>query len=195
VEIRIYFEGHADLRTGFNKFFSALHNAARSHSTVHLIAAKDGVSGYKKGCRSNPKALNILLKDSEEPLPQDPATLCQKLGIDPSRSGCVFWMVELMESWFLADPGALAEYYGFSSDTIGAIPNVEKIPKSDVMRRLKQATKKTKKGEYHKVAHAPELLKKLDSAKVQERARNCKKLFAAILDKLQESPIPPTAPR
>jgi hypothetical protein len=146
------------------------------------------VSDYAKGCRSNPDALNILLKDSEEPLPQEPAILCRNLEIDSSRTKSVFWMVELMESWFLADPEALAGYYGFSPYTIPETQNVEKIPKADVMRRLKQATKNTTKGEYHKVAHAPELLKKLDPAKVQKRAPNCKKLFVAILGELKKPP-------
>jgi hypothetical protein len=189
VEIRIYFEGDKVLKPGFEHFFSGLRKAARPYlSSVDLIAAGSGVKDYAKGCRSNPDALNILLKDSEEPLPSDPATLCTKLGIDESRSEQVFWMVEQMESWFLADPEALEEYYGLSPGTIRATQNVEAIPRAEVKQRLKQATKSTTKGEYDKVRHAPHLLKKLDPAKVQKRAPNCRKLFVAILDELKNSP-------
>jgi hypothetical protein len=38
----------------------------------------------------------------------------------------VFWMVELMESWFLAHPQALATYYGkgFHSKALGDSPQI-----------------------------------------------------------------------
>ena len=38
--------------------------------------------------------------------------LCERHGIDRAFVDRVFWMVELMEAWFLADRDALASYYG-----------------------------------------------------------------------------------
>jgi len=52
-------------------------------------------------------------------------------------------------------------------------PNVEQIPKADVLTRLKKATSETKSGEYHKIKHAPKLL--------QEFAPNCDRMFRLIL--------------
>jgi len=44
-------------------------------------------------------------------------------------------MVELMEAWFHADKDALEGYYkgGFRKDALKANPNVEEIPKQDLI--------------------------------------------------------------
>jgi hypothetical protein len=39
---------------------------------------------------------------------------------------------------------------------------------------------RTQKGEYHKTRHAPDLLGRLDEAKVRKRCRSCERLFAAV---------------
>jgi hypothetical protein len=173
LEIRVYFEGHKDLRIGFKTFFREL------GPNVQFIAAKNGVSAFRKACRTHPNAWNILLKDSEGPLSQD--SLKQQ-GLDSKQVKSVFWMVELMEAWLLADPEALAGYYGskFSLKALRDTKDVEKIPKSDVIERLKRATSKTIKGQYNKVTHAPKLLEKLRPDLVKECAVNCRRLFEAI---------------
>jgi hypothetical protein len=187
MEIRIYFEGNRALRPGFEHLFSDLRIAAReADSEIQFVAAKSGPHDYRKAARTHPHAWNVLLKDSEEQIPASPAELCRKLGIDPTLEASVFWMVELMESWFLADPNALVDYYGqgFSASTIGATQDVERIPKSDVLLRLKQASKNTSKGEYHKVKHAPHILERLNPDRVQKHASHCRKLFDAVKAKL-----------
>ena len=91
--------------------------------------------------------------------------------------------------WFLADPEALAKYYGkeFLASAIGGTQDVEKIQKADVLHRLKQASRNTQKGEYHKVKHAPHLLERLDADRVQKHASQCRKLFDAVKARLQGS--------
>ncbi|MBZ5606974.1 MAG: DUF4276 family protein [Acidobacteriia bacterium] len=188
MEIRIYFEGNKTLRTGFRQFFRGLEAAARqARSTIEFIAAKDGVSGYRKAIRSHPTSWNLLLKDSEQPMPLSPVQLCERLGIDSARVNDVFWMVELMESWFLADPEALAAYYGqgFSTSAIGATQDVEQIPKAEVLNRLRQAISNTKKRKYDKIGHAPHLLERLSAGRVKERARHCRTLFETISRRLE----------
>ena len=113
MEIRIYFEGVKTLRSGFTAFFRELSDAARdARCEIAFIPAKDGPRDFQKAIRSHPNAWNILLKDTEEPLTTDTSSLCQKLGIPTKLVDNVYWMVELMEAWFLADPDALAQYYG-----------------------------------------------------------------------------------
>jgi hypothetical protein len=188
MEIRVYFEGHRMLRQGFERFFTELRTTARQlGSEISFIAARDGPSMYRKAARTHPNAWNILLKDSEEPIPRDAVTLCQRHGIDQSVVD-VFWMVELMEAWFVADADALAAYYGprFSSAAIGQTLDVEQIPKSEVLRRLKSATKETTKGEYNKVAHAPALLSRLDPKKVVIHARHCRRLLDTVTARLRQ---------
>ncbi|HUJ49465.1 MAG TPA: DUF4276 family protein [Bryobacteraceae bacterium] len=187
MEIRIYFEGNKSLRPGFKAFFRSLDEAARKvDSRIECISVNEGVSDYAKAVKTHPAAWNILLKDSEEPMPGNPITLCQKLGIKTGLADDVFWMVVMMESWFLADPGALADYYGegFSSKAIGQTQDVEQIKKSEVVQRLSRATKKTAKREYDKIRHAPYLLERLNPSRVQARALNCRKLFDAVAAKL-----------
>jgi len=186
MEVRIYFEGTRTLRPGFERFFSALKSAAReANSEIEFVAARNGPSDYRKALRSHPHAWNILLKDSEEQMPKNPVALCERHGIDPTLVADVFWMVELMESWFLADPNALAEYYGrdFSATALRKTQDVERIAKAEVLKRLKRATK----NKYHKVQHAPHLLARLDPHRVQKHARYCRKLFDTVRTRLQGS--------
>lgn len=186
MEIRVYFEGTVALRRGFRSLFADLEEKAfQARSTIEFFAAIDGVSDYRKALKTFPKAWNILLKDSEQPMPKSPAALCKMLGID-ARMNDVFWMVVMMESWFLTDPEALADYYGkgFSLKTIGRAKDVEQINKSEVLRRLSRATQKTSKGEYDKIRHAPNILERLDPNRVQERAPHCRKLFDAVTARL-----------
>ena len=89
--------------------------------------------------RKHSAAWNILLRDSEGPLSQDRPR---------AQADLVFWMVEMMESWFHADKDALAQYYesGFRKEALSANPKVEEIPKQDLIDGLKAATKDTTKG-------------------------------------------------
>lgn len=91
-------------------------------------------------------------------------------------------MVQMMEAWFLADPEALAVYYGqrFGAQALPGRGNVEQIAKADVERSLKEATRKTQKGEYHKIRHGAELLARIDPAKVRKRAPHCERLLATL---------------
>jgi len=129
-EIRLYFEGDRTLEQGFSRFFSKLHeDALAARVELHIVAAKRGPDDFAKAIRANPHSWNILLKDSEEEMPRDRYALCDKHGIPRSQVGNVFWMVQLMESWFLADPEALDAYYGqkFSTNAIGQTADVERF--------------------------------------------------------------------
>ena len=99
-----------------------------------------------------------------------------------------FWMVEMMESWFHADKAVLEAFYGrgFRREVLNANPNVEEIPKRDLVSRLRAATKDTVKGDYyrHKTAHGPDLLAGIHPALVRQAAPNCQRMFKSLLDKL-----------
>ena len=92
-----------------------------------------------------------------------------------------------MEAWFLAHPKS-PDYYGegFLRNAIGDTADVERVPKTEVLNRLRRATRNTGKGEYHKVKHAPYLLEQLDSSQVRNRARHCRQLFDAVMAKLSQ---------
>jgi len=91
-----------------------------------------------------------------------------------------------MESWFLADPETPAEYYGreFNKNALKANPKVQEISKSDVLNCLKEATRKTTKGPYHKTQHAPHILEKIGPERVRKAAPECDRLFQEVLARL-----------
>jgi hypothetical protein len=93
-------------------------------------------------------------------------------------------MVELMESWFLADRAELANYFGagFAANKLpGAESQVESVPKPDVLEGLERATRSSKKGEYHKGNHSAELLGNVDPNKLKRSSPG----FAALLNAIE----------
>lgn len=183
-EIRIYFEGHALLKPGFDGFFKELHERARKQRRgFHLIPSKSGAQARRDfgiALTVNPKAWNVLLLDSEGPYDGRRAR---------THRNSVFWMVEMMESWFHADKEALAEFYGdgFKSAALKANPKVELISKKDLKAGLKAATRNTKKGDYfdNKTSHASKLLAIVKPDLVRQAAPNCDRLFKALLAHLE----------
>jgi hypothetical protein len=177
-EIRIHFEGNEALRPGFHQFLSRIRDAAQLRRIGFRLIAADGTpeADFQTARKAHPNSWNILLRDSE--------------GAKPGRKDSVFWMVQLMEAWFLADPEALGRYYGdgFVHKALKKNPQVEEIPKADVLECLKQATRNTQKGAYHKTAHAPRILELLDPDKVRKAARHCERLFREILAGIENNP-------
>lgn len=57
---------------------------------------------------------------------------------------------------------------------------VEQIPKHDLEPALKNASRNTKKGQYHKIYHAAKLLEMLDTANVRQAAPHCERLFGIL---------------
>ena len=181
-ETRIYFEGDPALREGFRVFFSELATALGRQP--RLIAGEaTAIADFLTGLRKHPGALNILLIDSERP---DDGKLfesiCQPRGIDVRSRNRVFWMVQCMEAWFLADAEALRKYYGkeFRENAVPGNPRVEEISQKDVFEALKTATKDTSKGRYHKTKHAPSLLKLIDPALVKQASAHCRRMFDRV---------------
>jgi hypothetical protein len=192
-EIRIYYEGDRLLRPGFHTFFKALRQQAREkRCDFHLIAAKGTPDrDFQTAIKTHPDAWNILLKDSEGPTAGDlSSSLCEQNQWSQSHAKSIFWMVEMMESWFHADKDALERFYGpgpkFRRNALKANHNVEQISKKDLKDGLSTATRDTSKGDYydHKTSHGPKLLASITPELVQNAAPHCKELFQAVFAKL-----------
>lgn len=87
-----------------------------------------------------------------------------------------FFMVQAMEAWFLSQPEMLNDFY--KTDLKIPKRTASEIPKPDVF--LENLTKTTKKGKYHKVNHAVELLSKLDIKRLKEDFSDVKNLIEAL---------------
>jgi uncharacterized protein DUF4276 len=172
-EIWLYFEGENALRGGFHEFLKEIVNRARDKRIKFRLrpCGATATADYQIALKKHPDALNILLRDSDG------------LEIPNPPKDSEFWMVELMEAWFLADPEALEGYYG-NPFPRAYNPRVEELPKADVLARLRDATRHTQKGPYHKTKHAPHILERIDPAKVRKAAPNCERLFHEVLAKL-----------
>jgi hypothetical protein len=96
-------------------------------------------------------------------------------------------MVQFMETWFLADTGALREYYkqGFDGNCLPTRADIENIDKSEVERLLRQATKETKKGCYDKGEDSFAILRIIDANKVIGKSPWAKRFVALLKDKMQ----------
>ena len=193
-EIRVYYEGDKLLRAGLRVFFTLLMDRARNRRcNFRLIAAGAGSAARRDftiAIKTHKNAWNILLQDSEGPAASNLSTkLCQEQNWDESQAGSIFWMVEMMESWFHADKDALEKFYGqgFRKNALKANPKVEEISKADLKDGLQRATKGSKAGGYfdNKTSHGPKLLEAIDPDLVRKAAPNCDKLFTAVLAKLE----------
>jgi hypothetical protein len=100
----------------------------------------------------------------------------------PQREN-VFYMVLEMESWFLSQPDVLDGFFGVDnkqkkvSDKLSK-RKITEIP--DPKGELKKATKDSKRGEYHEIKHAVELLKLIDAKRLEDTFIDFKNLIERL---------------
>ena len=185
-EIRIYFEGSTKLREGFNKLIKPVIDQARQNRVrFNLIAGgskEETIKDFKRASISHKDASIIMLIDSDRAY--DSGLLMNvrsQVGVNVQDEQ-IHFMVQVMESWFLADRDALKQYYGqnFQESRLPQNSDLERISKSDVIAGLEDATRDTSKGKYHKTKHAPQLLSKLNADNVCSAAPSCKRLFDSL---------------
>lgn len=97
-------------------------------------------------------------------------------------------MVQVMESWFLADKETLIKFFGqkFNRKVLPKQAEIEVISKKDIFNGLKFATSATQKGRYGKGAHSFSILENIDPQKILEASpwaeRLRKELAKELLD-------------
>jgi hypothetical protein len=91
-------------------------------------------------------------------------------------------MVQCTEAWFVADPEALASYYGsgFNAAVLPQHRIVESVAKDDVLSGLRNATARARRGAYHKTSHGFDLLGRIDPSVVRPRAPHAERFFATL---------------
>ena len=203
--IAIYIEGggqsnsgRAMLRQGLEAFLAPVKQEVVERSWRWRLICWGGRDAtfrrFRSAIRDKQADVIMLVVDAESPLNNGPLDhLQQRDGWDLSFANekIDHLMVQTMETWIVADPDALAGYYG-QGFRRSALPNnadIESVPKSDVETALKNATRATQKGEYHKIRHASELLKRIKPDQVRDRCPACDGLFAAF-DELFAADMP-----
>lgn len=207
--IVLYIEGgrnrtkDIDFRQGFNSFFKDLKDMASerniSFRAIPFGARRQAYEKFCYGLSQDANAFHVLLVDSEDPVEDKNFGKCWKhlkerkddawdCPAGANDENCHL-MVQAMEAWFFADSEKLATYYRqkFNKSALPTTQNVEKIPKPNHISCLEAATKATQKGRYDKFKHAPDLLAKVDAAKVRKRAPHCDRLFVTLAEKINDT--------
>ena len=202
-EIQIYIEGGAkgqdrassvELRRGFSVFFNELVEKAREKKIrfSFIICGSTEITCkiFSQANKISPTDFLVLLIDSDIAISEDetPKSFLQKqpklkkYNLKEIAENQCHLMVQVMESWFLADVAALKIHFGvdFKENKLRKNKKVEEIAKDDVLNSLKEATKDRKKGSYHKIQDGAKLLELINPNKVRESAPHCERLFVTI---------------
>jgi Domain of unknown function (DUF4276) len=141
--------------------------------------------GFRNAVRNNEYSIVALLVDAEGLVAGSSSAHLQARDdwdLAGTSDRVVHLMVQAMEAWIIADPDALAAYYGqhFRATALPKTQNLESVAKATVAAALYNATRNTQKGAYHKIRHASDLLKKIAPQKVGQRCPNCARMFREL---------------
>ena len=195
--VKVYVEGGGDqaplkrkCREGFAKFFG---KTALAEAMPRFIACGGRRRAYEKFRSALRNAgdgdVIVLLVDSEGPVAR--ARPWQHLHErdgwakpDNAAENSVHLMVQVMESWFLADKAALARFYGngFRAPALPADPVIEEIPKQDVLDGLNNAARGCTKAKYDKGRHSFDLLGIVDPELVTKASPHAHRLLEALIE-------------
>ncbi|MEO5726894.1 MAG: DUF4276 family protein [Byssovorax sp.] len=200
VAVVLFVEGGGDrsdlqsrCREGFRKLLEPI---MLKRGQLKIVACGSRDEAYKSFslASENPTAGTsyLLLVDAEEPVAsdhgpwqhlsrRDPRWKCPA-GVDDDS---VHFMAVMTETWLVADPAALASYYGepFKKNALPRADNLEEVSKEDVVDALKSATKPTKKQKYEK-SHGWELVGKISPDAIRKRCKRFGKRFLDHMAKL-----------
>lgn len=183
--------GSAAIRQGMGDFLASVRGAAqKKRITWKLVpcgSREDTFARFRDAVvQARESMAHILLVDAEAVVTgTDPRIhLRNQDGWDLTGVpvDAIHLMVQIMETWIVADPKALTEYYGrgFVEAKLPKRANLEEEPKKRVLDALKDATRRTAKRDYDKIKHAAKLLGRIDPERVQARCRHCKRCFEAL---------------
>ena len=148
-----------------------------------------------KNAPADGQSLALLLVDAERPVKAPAVNAKPWEHLKQSPDGWIrpktvtdeqcHLMVEVMESWFLADVEALETYYdqGFKRSMLPRNTNIESVSKQDVIRGLSRATRDTSKRKYDKGKHSFEILADLNPTRVRQKSPYAER-FLSTLERL-----------
>lgn len=197
MSVRVYVEGGgignrhtlARCRQGFREFFGKFVPGGHQLKVVACGDRNITFDRFRTAISKYQDALVVLLVDSEEPVAQGVSPWKHLKTVDKwdqptgATDDQAHLMVQCMEAWFLADKEAIADYYGqgFYRNALSNQPDIEQIPKADVVKALENATRNTRtKGQYHKTKHGFELLTRIDPAKVRRASKHANRLCETL---------------
>lgn len=197
MSVRIYVEGggqtsalKSECRRGFSQFFSKILPPGKQPKIIACGSRNEALKDFTIALLQYPQEHVLLLVDAEAPV--DPERIIwghlkKRDRWEPPAGATednTHLMVQCMESWFLADPEALAGYFGqgFQASVLPKNPDIEAVAKQDVLRALEAATRQTKtKGTYSKGKHSFAVLALIDASKVRRSSPHAERLATVLL--------------
>ena len=197
VTAELYIEGGGDnrqrhskalrvrFRQGWNAFFKSAGLGGRMPKIVPGGGRQQTFERFAIAfAGGGPGIVPLLLVDSEAPVATG-QSVWQHLGWDrPLGAGDdqAFMMVQIMETWFLADRDSLKRYFGteFRENALKQWPQLEDVSKETVLSTLEHATTNCAT-RYAKGKVSFELLALVDPALVEAACPHAK----ALLDRLR----------
>jgi len=193
-KIKIYMEGggkdksgKAMLREGMTKFLEKATASSGKFQVTCCGGRNEALNMFRTALeRPNENPDYIFLLVDSEALVKDAADGIKRpkqhlQTRDPSwdmqgmNEQQIHFMAQVMESWFIADAEALANFYGqnFNRNAIPRNNNVEEIEKLRIETVLVEATKNTTKEKYHKIQHGAKILATINPNVVRGKASYC----------------------
>ena len=180
-----------DCRKGFSLFLEKAGFKGKMPKVVACGSRNEAFARFCTALKNNGTDDSpVLLVDSEEPI-----TVSSKWQHVLQREGDgwkkpadakedhLHFMVQVMESWFLADRAVLIAYFGseFKESKLPKGQDLEAIPKQQVFDGLKAATKECGRDKtYHKGRHSFEILGKISPQMVADASPHAKRFIAQL---------------
>ncbi len=193
--VRLYIEGGGDnrrlgaqFREGWTKFFEAAGLGGRMPKVVRGGSRTQTFDRFERDARErSTDAVPLLLVDSERRVEAGHSVWQHLRASDgwnkPVGAGedDAFLMVQIMETWFLADRDALRRYFGsrFTEHALGQWAKLEEVPKATMLDALHKATEGCP-NRYAKGRVSFELLAHVDPARVEASCPHGKALLARL---------------
>ena len=183
----IYIEGgckrrlNIELRAGFRQLFEKM--KIKPSKIVACGTRNEAFKDFCLGLKAKSEDA-ILLIDSEGLIAMDSKVKHLRQndkwsGIKDMMEDKIFFMVVMMESWFLSDIDALKKFFGneFDETKIPKQSDFERIDKDTLNEILQKSTQKTTKGAYDKGKHSFKILALLDGYKVAKHGKYAREFF------------------
>lgn len=193
VSVKLYVEGGGDSKTsrtacrkGFQRFIEKAGLQGRMPRVVACGSRRNAYESFKTAHAGQDTTV-LLLVDAEGPVTAE--SPWHHLEIhdnwerpDHATDDHCHLMVQIMESWFLADPQTLKTFYGqgYRPDALPSDQHVERIAKRDVLNGLARATRDTAKGRHDKGTHSFRILEKLDPETITNASPHAKRLIELL---------------
>lgn len=197
VSVRIYIEGGGDskdlqsrCREGFRKLIERTGFEGRMPSTVACGGRNNAYDMFKIALRSaDVNEFPMLLVDSEEPVTTAPWDhLKSRDGWDRpavAEDDQAQMMVTCMETWIMADRGALRKVFGahLRESALFPVEGLERRSRQDLLAALKNATEECGRGKgYDKGRRSFQILAELDPETLKENLSYFRR-FSETLDR------------